>query len=81
MASPEWIETFRSFTGEELAAQILALKKQISVYSSQQIGSKSYVKDMSALKDQLHAAVRVQNERSHSSQGSGGYVDFSQVQI
>ncbi len=66
MASSEWQEIYRSYTSDELAAAITALKEQESLFSAQQVGSKSYTKDLRELRDKLHAAVRVQNERSLS---------------
>lgn len=81
MASPEWLEIFRSYTGEELAAQITELKKQVSVFSSQQVGSKSYTKDLGELRGQLSAAIRVQKERSQEPgvNQSVGVTDFSRI--
>jgi hypothetical protein len=40
MASPEWLEIFRSYTPEALAQQVTDLKKQVSVFTSQKVGSK-----------------------------------------
>jgi len=81
MGSPEWMEVYRTYTGEELSTEIAALKKQKSVYSGQNIGAKGYTKDLHELMNQLHAAVRVQNERTHQGDGSSGTVDFSQVRV
>lgn len=80
MASPEWLEIFRSYTPEELAAQIVDLKKQVSVFTSQQVGSKSYTKDLGELRGQLSAAIRVQKERANPRGNPGfGITDFSKV--
>lgn len=79
MASPEWLEIFRSYTPEELTAHITALKKEISVYAAQQVGSKSYTKDLAELRSQLSSAVRVQSERSSSAPAAAGVGDFSAV--
>jgi len=78
MASPEWLEIFRSYTPDELAAQVAALKAQVSVFSQQAIGQKSYTKDLNELRGQLSAAIRVQNERSQPSDSNPcvGTMDF-----
>lgn len=80
MASPEWLEIFRSYTPDELAAHITTLKGEISVYASQGHGDKNYTKDLAELRSQLSSAIRVQNERAATARGFGGnvtQVDFS----
>ena len=80
MASTEWLEIFRSYTPTELAAQVTDLKKQISVFTSQTVGQKSYTKDLTELRGQLSAAIRVQNERAHPKDNPGfGITDFSGI--
>jgi hypothetical protein len=81
VANPEWIEIFRSYTPEELSAHVQKLKGQISVFTAQQIGSKSYTKDLNELRGQLAAAVRVRNERGASTVSNPfvGVVDFSGI--
>lgn len=79
MANPEWLEIFRSYGVEELAGHIANLKQEISVYATQQIGSKSYTKDLAELRGQLSAAVRVQKERSTRGNPSVGIADFRRV--
>lgn len=80
MASPEWLEIFRSYTPEDLATMVTDLKKQIGVFTSQQVGSKSYTKDLGELRGQLSAAIRVQNERANPRGNPGfGITDFSGV--
>lgn len=79
MASPEWLEIFRSYTADELSAHIADLKKEISVYAVQQIGSKSYTKDLAELRSQLSSAVRVRGERSSSAPSAAGVGDFTGV--
>jgi hypothetical protein len=79
MASPEWLEIFRSYSPEALAAQVEELKKQVSVFTSQQVGSKSYTKDLGELRGQLSAAIRIQNERANPGQAGFGITDFSRV--
>ncbi len=78
MASPEWIEIFRSYTQDELFAHVAKLKQNISVFSQQAVGSKSFTRDLNELRSQLAAAVRVQNERSQGSRvnQSVGVTDF-----
>ena len=63
MASPEWLEIFRSYTADELASHVVSLKKQITVFSSQTVKDKSYTKDLGELKSQLSSAIRIQTER------------------
>lgn len=80
MASPEWLEIFRSYTPDELTAHITQLKSEISVYTSQGHGDKNYTKDLAELRSQLSSAIRVQNERAAKARGRGGcvtQVDFS----
>ncbi len=77
MASPEWVEIFESYSPEELAAQITKLKDQVSVYSQQAIGNKSYTKDLAELRGQLAAAGRVQKARTLKGDHSRGVSDFS----
>lgn len=78
MANPEWLEIFRSYSGDELTTRIVELKEEVSVYASQQIGSKSYTKDLGELRGQLSAAIRIQNERRNSTTNPGVMVtDFS----
>ena len=57
------------------------LKGQISVFSQQTVGGKSYVKDLNELRGQLAAAIRVQNERSLPPRYNYGVgsMDFSRV--
>jgi len=79
MAASDWAEIYRSYSPEELATEIVELKKQKSVFSSQQIGSKSYTKDLQMLQSQLQAAIRVQNGRKAPEGEFSGVVDFSGV--
>ncbi len=79
MASPEWLEIFRSYAPDELAAHVGTLKRQISVFTQQAVGSKSYVKDLRELKEQLSAAVRVQKERAQPGNPAVGITDFSRL--
>ncbi len=76
------METFRSYSTEELDTEIAELKRQKSLFSSQNIGSKSYTKDLRELRDQLQAAIRVKNERSQGPCArSFGTTDFSHARF
>lgn len=77
MASPEWVEIFESYSPAELAARIAELKEEVSVYSQQNVGTKSYTKDLAELRGQLAAAVRVQKQRTFSRNRSVGVTDHS----
>lgn len=75
----EWVETFRSWTAEELAAHIVSLKGQLSIFSSQGVGSKSFTRDLAELRTQLSAATRAMTEKNQTNVGSSGVTDFSCV--
>ena len=80
MANPEWMEIFRSYAPAELDAHVVELKKQISVFSAQNVGQKGYTKDLAELRGQLSAAIRIGTERGQSGRNqSCGVVDFSRV--
>jgi hypothetical protein len=64
----DWLEIYRSYTADELTAEIASLRKQsASTYTGQTAGNKSYTKDPALVAAKLRAATRVQSER-----GSGG---------
>jgi len=63
MASPEWLEIYRSYTPEELAAEVALLKKQSTIIAQQSTAGKSFTRDLQVLSGKLSAAVRIQNER------------------
>jgi len=79
MASQEWIEIYRSYSGDELDDEIDSLKQQLSIFSSQSVGSKSFTRDLETLKNRLHAATRVKKEMGQPDVGSSGVTDFSGV--
>jgi hypothetical protein len=82
MASQEWIEIYRSYTSDELDTAISDLKQQETLFTQQSVGSKSFSKDLRELRDKLHAAERVRNERSQSAANQGfGIPDFSNVRF
>ena len=66
MASPEWMEIYRSYSPADLAAAIVTLRSQATLYSQQAMGNKSYSKDLAEVKNRLHAATRVTNERANA---------------
>lgn len=79
--SSEWIEIYRSYSGEELELEVTRLKREATLYASQQDGQVGYTKALSEVRDRLHAAIRVQGERRRSSAGESGWAvpDFSGV--
>ena len=79
MAAENWMEIYRSYTGEELGEEIVQLKKDVrGAFSAQGSGSVSHSRDLSQLEARLQAAVRVQNERANRNGGnpSKGQVSF-----
>ncbi len=66
MADASWIEIYSSYTGEELAAEIVQLKGELTIYRTQSVGSKSFERDLESLKNRLHAAVRARNEKNNA---------------
>jgi hypothetical protein len=79
MASQEWIEIYSSYGSTELDTEIANLKSEITVYSSQALGSKSFTRDLAELKDRLHAAIRAQKSLGQTNVGNSGTTDFSGV--
>ena len=65
MASLEWMEIYRSDTPEALAAEIVMLRQQATLYTQQSVGDKSYAKDLLMVQNRLQAAIRVRNERAN----------------
>ena len=82
VSNADWNQIFRSYTTEELIAHRDSLKSQITIFSQQSIGSKSFTRDLKELRDQLSSAVFVLAERSRpAGQNLGvGITDFSQIQ-
>lgn len=74
-----WLETYKSYDGDELQDRIDELKSQISVFSSQGIGSKTFTRDLGELRDQLAAATRAKRELGQPNVGNSGTTDFSQT--
>ena len=79
MASPEWQEIYRTYTDAELATEVAALKQQATNLGSQTVGSQSLTADLAEVRNRLHAAIRVQNERSRPPclNPDVGFADFS----
>lgn len=82
MASTDWMEIYRDYTGEELDAEITRLKKEATLYTAQNVGDKGYQKSLDEVRNRLHGGIRVRNERRNSSgqNPSWGVPDFSGVQ-
>jgi len=77
MASPEWLEIFRNWDGPKIRLHIERLERQISVFTEQAVGQKSYVKDLAELRGQLSAAYRILKEQSGRGNPSTFVTDFS----
>lgn len=80
MASSDWIEIYRAYESEELAAEILSLRKSLAGgFVQQGSGSVSNQRDLTELRDRLKAATRVTGERSGGRRLSSrvATVDFS----
>ena len=82
MASTDWMEIYRDYSGEELDAEITRLKKEATLYTAQGNGEKSYQKSLDEVRNRLHAAIRVRNERRNAGgiNPSWGVPDFSNFQ-
>jgi hypothetical protein len=81
MASQEWLEIYRSFEGSDLDDEIDALKKEMSIFSSQALGSKSFTRDLEVLKNRLHAAIRARKDLGQINVRSSGTTDFSCIRV
>ena len=81
MAASDWVEIYATYSGGELAAEIDALKKLATPISSQQIGSKSYTKDLREVRDRLQAANRVLRTRNASAADYTAVADFSRIEF
>lgn|GEM_PF-6402219 len=75
--STDWLEIYRDYSGEELEAEITRMKQEATVYLSQNIADKSYQKSLDEVRNRLHAAIRVRNERRYRDVPSWGVPDFS----
>ena len=81
MANAEWLAIYRTYTPDELTAEVARLKQQNTEFSQQQVGGKGYTKDLAELRGKFSAAVRVQQERGLIPGQTGGFMvtDFSGV--
>lgn len=78
MASTEWIEIYASYNGDELEREIERLKTQATFYTSQGEGDRQYTKDIREVRDRLHAAIRIRNQRREAGRPPRVFVpDFS----
>ena len=75
--STDWLEIYRDYSGEELDAEITRMKQEATVYLSQNIADKSYQKSLDEVRNRLHAAIRVRNERRNRDMPNWGVPDFS----
>jgi hypothetical protein len=75
--STDWLEIYRDYAGDELEAEITRMKQEATVYLSQNIADKSYQKSLDEVRNRLHAAIRVRNERRNRDVPSWGVPDFS----
>jgi len=75
----EWLETFRSWDSDKLNDHIESLEGQITIFSSQGVGSKNFTRDLGELRTQLSAATRAKAEKGQVNVPSSGVVDYSCV--
>jgi hypothetical protein len=84
MAAAQWMEIYRSYTGDELTQEIADLKADLKgAYASQSSGSISHQRNIGELRDRLQAATRVINERAgaHDPSKRVGQADFSETSV
>lgn len=63
MASQDGMEIYRDYSGDALATELNSLRGQLSIFSSQNLGSKSFTRDLQELRSRLHTATRVATEK------------------
>lgn len=79
MAAEQWMEIYRGYDGDELNKEMEQLRKDVAgSFSSQGSGSVQHQRDLQELRDRLHAATRVKNERGNRNGRNPhkGRVDF-----
>jgi hypothetical protein len=82
MATTDWQEIYATYSAAELQEEIVALKKLATPLMSQQVGSKSYTKDLREIRDRLQAATRMLYSNSAGSADDNTAVpDFSKVRF
>jgi hypothetical protein len=80
MTSQEWLEWYRNeYTADELQDEVDSLKEQLSIFASQSVGSKSFTRDLEALKQRCNAASRAKLEKGKINVGNSGVTDYSRV--
>ncbi len=78
MAASDWIEIYRSYTTDELNAEILKLKADLDGgFTSQQSGGTGHTRDTADLSARLKAATRVKEQKAGRGPVRRGVVDFS----
>lgn len=74
------MEIYRDYTPEELDTEISRLKQEATLYTAQNFGEKGYQKSLDEVRNRLHAAIRVRNERRNRGRNPDwGVPDFSGV--
>jgi hypothetical protein len=74
----DWLIIYRSYSAEELANEIIFLRKEMeNPYSAQGLGSQSAQRDLRQLRERLSAAVRVRGEQNGVRLIRDSVVDFS----
>lgn len=82
MAMTDWQEIYGTYSVAELQEEIVALKKLAVPLMSQQVGSKSYTKDLREIRDRLQAATRTLHQNSAGSYNDNTAIpDFSGVRF
>jgi hypothetical protein len=82
MATTDWQEIYSTYSTAELQEEITGLKKLAIPLMSQQVGSKSYTKDLREIRDRLQAAIRMLHQGSAGSYNDNTAVpDFSAVRF
>jgi hypothetical protein len=79
MASTDWQEIYRDYSPEEVEQEIERMKREATLYTAQNLGDKAYQKSLDEVRNRLHAAIRVRNERRGRGGPSWGVPDFSGV--
>jgi hypothetical protein len=74
----DWLIIYRSYSVEELAAEIIFLKEEMkNPYSAQGLGSQSAQRDLRQLRERLSAATRVRAEQNGVRAIRDSVADFS----
>jgi hypothetical protein len=74
----DWLIIYRSYSVEEIAAEIIFLREEMkNPYSAQGLGSQSAQRDLRQLRERLTAATRVRGEQNGVRLIRDSVVDFS----